>query len=188
MSIQIKGEEIQQVATGYNVPVFSKTNLAYGDYTVTITHSMNDRQVNIDGFRVYNTLKDSTVYTNDEEDNPSFLEVRDLQFGTLTNIVDYGKDGRNVYAVGEQVYKDITADVTNANAVITVNGKPTDEAAQKALYEKGPKNEVYLAKGSSLTISVNTARKVQLGLKGVDGSTSYSLRMKQFLQWICSIR
>lgn len=175
VNTQMKGEEIQQVATGYNVPVFSKTNLAYGDYTVTITHSMNDRQVNIDGFRVYNTLKDSTVYTNDEEDNPSFLEVRDLQFGTLTNIVDYGKDGRNVYAVGEQVYKDITADVTNANAVITVNGKPADEAAQKALYEKGPKNEVYLAKGSSLTISVNTARKVQLGLKGVDGSTSYSL-------------
>ena len=175
VNTQIKGEEIQQVATGYNVPVFSKTNLAYGDYTVTITHSMNDRQVNIDGFRVYNTLKDSTVYTNDEEDNPSFLEVRDLQFGTLTNIADYGKDGRNVYAVGEQVYKDITADVTKANAVITVNGKPTDEAAQKALYEKGPKNEVYLAKGSSLTISVNTARKVQLGLKGVDGSTSYSL-------------
>ncbi|MFR5703527.1 MAG: hypothetical protein ACLUD0_17780 [Eubacterium ramulus] len=65
--------------------------------------------------------------------------------------------------------------MTNANAVITVNGKPADEAAQKALYEKGPKNEVYLAKGSSLTISVNTARKVQLGLKGVDGSTSYSL-------------
>lgn len=174
VNTQMKGEKIQ-VTTGYNVPVFSKTNLVYGDYTVTITHSMNDSQVNIDGFRVYNTLKDSTVYTNDEEDNPSFLEVRDLQFGTLTNIVDYGKDGRNVYAVGEQVYKDITADVTNANAVITVNGKPADEATQKALYEKGPKNEVYLAKGSSLTISVNTARKVQLGLKGVDGSTSYSL-------------
>ena len=136
---------------------------------------MNDRQVNIDGFRVYNTLKDSTVYTKDEEDNPNFLEVRDLQFGTLTNIKNYGKDGRDVYAVGEQVYKDITEDVKNAQAMITVDGKPEDEETQKALYEKGPKNEVYLAPNSTLTFVVNTDRKVQLGLKGVDGITRYSL-------------
>ena len=170
MSGEYKGSE-----DGYSVPVFSATDLTHDNYKVTIIHSVNNSQVNIDGFRVYNTLADSTVYTNDEEDNPSFLEVRDLQFGTLTNIANYGKDGRTVYAVGEQVYKDITADVQKAHAAIIVDGKPTDEAAQKALYEKGPKNEVYLAPNSVLTFNVNTSRKVQLGLKGVNGRTSYSL-------------
>lgn len=169
------GDQIQGVTSGYNVPVFSVTDLDHSTYTVTITHSMNNKPVKLDGFKVYNTLSDSSVYKNDEEDNPSFLEVRDLQFGTLTNIANYGKDGRTVYAVGEQVYKDITANVQNAHAAIIVDGKPTDEAAQKALYEKGPKNEVYLAPNSVLTFTVNTSRKVQLGLKGVNGTTSYSL-------------
>ena len=163
-----------KASTGYNVPVFSVTDLDHGTYTVTITHSMNDKAVKLDGFKVYNTLSNSIVYKDDDEDNPTFLEVRDLQFGKLTNIKDYGKDGRKVYAVGEQVYKDITQDVDNAQAVITVNGQ-VNTNIQQELYEKGPKNEVYLANGSSLIFTVDTEREVQLGLKGVNGDASYSL-------------
>lgn len=168
------GNQIQDVTSGYNVPVFSVTDLTHGTYTVTITHSMNAKEVKLDGFKVYNTLSDSSVYKNDDEDNPSFLEVRDLQFGKVVDASEYGKDGRKVYAVGEQVYKDLTKDGTVASAMITVRDQ-ISAADQKALYENGPKNEVYLAKKSSLTFTVNTAREVQLGLKGVDGSTSYSL-------------
>lgn len=168
------GNQIQDVTSGYNVPVFSVTDLTHGTYTVTITHSMNAKEVKLDGFKVYNTLSDSSVYKNDDEDSPSFLEVRDLQFGTVVDASKYGTDGRKVYAVGEQVYKDLTNDGTVASAMITVNDQ-FSAADQKALYENGPKNEVYLAKNSSLTFNVNTAREVQLGLKGVDGSTSYSL-------------
>lgn len=167
------GNQIQDVTSGYNVPVFSVTDLTHGTYTVTITHSMNAKEVKLDGFKVYNTLSDSSVYKNDDEDNPSFLEVRDLQFGTVVDASKYGKDGRKVYAIGEQVYKDLTAEGT-AQGIISVNGQVNADN-QRALYENGPKNEVYLAKNSSLTFSVNTAREVQLGLKGVDGSTSYSL-------------
>lgn len=167
------GNQIQDVTSGYNVPVFSVTDLTHGTYTVTITHSMNAKEVKLDGFKVYNTLSDSSVYKNDDEDNPSFLEVRDLQFGTVVDTSKYGKDGRKVYAIGEQVYKDLTAEGT-AQGIISVNGQ-VNEDNQRALYENGPKNEVYLAKNSSLTFNVNTAREVQLGLKGVDGSTSYSL-------------
>ena len=167
------GNQIQDVTSGYNVPVFSVTDLTHGTYTVTITHSMNAKEVKLDGFKVYNTLSDSSVYKNDDEDNPSFLEVRDLQFGTVVDASKYGKDGRKVYAIGEQVYKDLTAEGT-AQGIISVNGQ-VNEDNQRALYENGPKNEVYLAKKSSLTFNVNTAREVQLGLKGVDGSTSYSL-------------
>lgn len=163
-----------KATTGYNVPVFSVTDLDHSTYTVTITHSMNNKPVKLDGFKVYNTLSDSSVYKNDDEDSPSFLEVRDLQFGTVVDASEYGADGRKVYAVGEQVYKDLTKDGTVASAMITVKDQ-ISAADQKALYENGPKNEVYLAKNASLTLSFDTAREVQLGLKGVDGSTSYSL-------------
>ena len=162
-----------KATTGCNVPVFSVTDLDHSTYTVTITHSMNNKTVKLDGFKVYNTLSDSSVYKDDAEDSPSFLEVRDLQFGKVVDASEYGKDGRKVYAVGEQVYKDLTAEGT-AQGIISVNGQ-VNENNQRALYENGPKNEVYLAKNSSLTFTVNTAREVQLGLKGVDGSTSYSL-------------
>lgn len=168
------GNQIQDVTSGYNVPVFSVTDLTHGTYTVTITHSMNAKEVKLDGFKVYNTLSDSSVYKNDDEDSPSFLEVRDLQFGTVVNASEYGTDGRKVYAVGEQVYKDLTKDGTVVSAMITVNDQ-ISVADQKALYENGPKNEVYLAKNASLTLSFKTPREVQLGLKGVDGTTSYSL-------------
>ena len=163
--------------TGFNVPVFSVTDLAHGEYEVTISHSMNANSVSLDGFRVYNTIKDSTIYLNDDEDNPSFLEVRDLQFGKLVNAKNYGKEGRNIYAVGEQVYKDITteADAQGVQALLTVNGDELTEAEQKNLYENGPKNEVYLAEGSTLTFRVDTRREVQLGLKGVDGATTCSI-------------
>ena len=163
-----------KATTGCNVPVFSVTDLDHSTYTATITHSMNDKPVKLDGFKVYNTLSDRSVYKDDDEDNPSFLEVRDLQFGTVVDASEYDKDGRKVYAVGEQVYKDLTKDDTVVSAMITVNDQ-ISAADQKALYENGPKNEVYLAKNASLTLSFTTPREVQLGLKGVDGTTSYSL-------------
>ena len=163
-----------KATTGCNVPVFSVTDLDHSTYTATITHSMNDKPVKLDGFKVYNTLSDSSVYKKDDEDSPSFLEVRDLQFGTVVDASEYDKDGRKVYAVGEQVYKDLTKDGTVVSAMITVNDQ-ISAADQKALYENGPKNEVYLAKNASLTLSFTTPREVQLGLKGVDGTTSYSL-------------
>lgn len=159
---------------GYSVPVYSDTDLAYGNYTVSITHSINDATVNIDGFRVYNTNKDSSIYKDDNEDNPNFLEVRDLQFGDITDIGSYGVDGRKVYAIGEQVYKDLTKDATKAEAAITVNGQD-NKANQKELLENGPKNEVYLAKDSAITMTFSTQREVQLGLKGVDGQASYTI-------------
>lgn len=163
-----------KATTGCNVPVFSVTDLDHSTYTATITHSMNDKPVKLDGFKVYNTLSDRSVYEDDDEDNPSFLEVRDLQFGTVVDASEYDKDGRKVYAVGEQVYKDLTKDGTVVSAMITVNDQ-ISAADQKALYENGPKNEVYLAKNASLTLSFKTPREVQLGLKGVNGTTSYSL-------------
>ena len=171
---KMAGKSTAGAANGYSVPVYSDTDLAYGNYTVSITHSMNAATVNIDGFRVYNTNKDSSIYKDDNEDNPNFLEVRDLQFGDITDIGSYGVDGRKVYAIGEQVYKDLTKDATKVEAAITVSGQVNKEN-QKELLENGPKNEVYLAKGSAITMTFTTQREVQLGLKGVDGQASYTI-------------
>lgn len=171
---KMAGNSTAGAANGYSVPVYSDTDLAYGNYTVTITHSINADTVNIDGFRVYNTNEDSSIYQADYEDNPNFLEVRDLQFGDITDIGSYGVDGRKVYAIGEQVYKDLTADTTKAQAAITVNGQ-VNKDNQKELLENGPKNEVYLAKGSAITMTFSTQREVQLGLKGVDGQATYTI-------------
>lgn len=171
---KMAGDLTAGAVKGYSVPVYSDTDLAYGNYTVSITHSINEATVNIDGFRVYNTNKDSSIYRADSEDNPNFLEVRDLQFGTITDIGSYGVDGRKVYAIGEQVYKDLTADTTNAQAAITVKGQ-VNKDNQKQLLEKGPKNEVYLAKDSAITMTFSTQREVQLGLKGVDGKATYTI-------------
>lgn len=171
---KMAGNSTADAEKGYSVPVYSDTDLAYGNYTVSITHSMNDATVNIDGFRVYNTNKDSSIYTADNEDNPNFLEVRDLQFGDITDIGSYGVDGRKVYAIGEQVYKDLTADATKVEAAITVNGQ-VNKDNQKELLENGPKNEVYLAKDSAITMTFSTRREVQLGLKGVNGPATYTI-------------
>ena len=171
---KMAGNSTAGATKGYSVPVYSDTDLAYGNYNVSITHSMNAATVNIDGFRVYNTNKDSSIYKADNEDNPNFLEVRDLQFGKITDIGSYGVDGRKVYAIGEQVYKDLTADTTKVQAAITVNGQ-VNEANQKELLENGPKNEVYLAKNSAITMTFSTKREVQLGLKGVNGQASYTI-------------
>ena len=171
---KMAGNSTAGAANGYSVPVYSDTDLAYGNYTVSITHSINEAPVNIDGFRVYNTNKDSSIYQADKEDNPNFLEVRDLQFGTITDIGSYGVDGRKVYAIGEQVYKDLTAATTNVQAAITVNSQ-VNKDKQKELLEKGPKNEVYLAKDSAITMTFSTQREVQLGLKGVDGKATYKI-------------
>ena len=170
---KMAGNSTAGAANGYSVPVYSDTDLAYGNYTVRITHSINADTVNIDGFRVYNT-NDSSIYKADYEDNPNFLEVRDLQFGDITDIGSYGVDGRKVYAIGEQVYKDLTADTTKVQAAITVNGQ-VNKDKQKELLENGPKNEVYLAKESAITMTFSTQREVQLGLKGVDGQATYTI-------------
>lgn len=177
VNTKMAGDYKAKVKEGYSVPVFSATNLTYGSYTVSITHSMNNDTVNIDGFRVYNTIeptRDNNMYVNDDEDNPSFLEVRDLGFGII-DVSKYGTDGRTVKAIGEQVYRDLKSDSVEAiGAVITVEGQ-VNEANQKDLLEKGPKNEVYLAKESTITMTFSTQRAVQLGLKGVDGKAAYRI-------------
>ena len=151
----------------YNVPVISCTDLTYGVHKVTVTHA-DTKPVTLDGYKVYNTLLSKSEgdaayseYKEDLEENPSFIEVRDLNFGTI-DLKDYNsKYASDIY---KQVYNTIT-DAQNCNAVIS--NKNENISVTKDLIDNGPKNEVYLHPGMSLTLNLSTSRVVQLGLRGL---------------------
>lgn len=144
----------------YNVPITSVTGLANGTYTVSMA-KIGGAEVTLDGYKVYNTLEDSSVYTGDLEDNPAFLEARDLNFGTIT-LSDY--DSRYASDLTGQIYKKIT-ETENVNAVIISDGSSVRPS--KDLIDNGPKNEIYLYEGMSLMLNMNTDREVQVGLRGL---------------------
>ena len=151
----------------YNVPVISCTDLTYGVHKVTVTHA-DTKPVTLDGYKVYNTLLSKSEgdaayseYKEDLEENPSFIEVRDLNFETI-DLKDYNsKYASDIY---KQVYNTIT-DAQNCNAVIS--NKNENISVTKDLIDNGPKNEVYLHPGMSLTLNLETLRIVQLGLRGL---------------------
>lgn len=151
----------------YNVPVISCTDLTYGVHKVTVTHA-DTKPVTLDGYKVYNTLLSKSEgdaayseYKEDLEENPSFIEVRDLNFGTI-DLKDY--DSKYASDIYKQVYNTIT-DAQNCNAVIS--NKNENISVTKDLIDNGPKNEVYLHPGMSLTLNLSTSRVVQLGLRGL---------------------
>ena len=150
-----------QEVTAYNVPVFSVDNLAYGNYNVKLT--VVDGTVNIDGFRVYNTLNpEPGFYKNDLEDSPLFIELRDQVLA-----------GLSVTSTGSgQVNAAIPTDTTVA--VVASSEKYTQENVNDLL-ENGPKNEIYLQPNQALVLKITTAREVQIGLKALNASTTYTI-------------
>ena len=156
-----------QEVNAYNEPVYSITGLDNDTYTVKLTHTKGTSDesvlpVNIDGFRVYGTLpSDTTAYVNDLEDNPSFIELRNEVLAAF-NADTTGKKNQ-VYG-GDDSTVAIVTDETSASA-----------SNVQDLLENGPKNELYLQPDQVLVFSVNTNRQVEIGLKAVNESTSYSI-------------
>lgn len=161
-----------QAVNGYNVPVASITGLTHGTYTVTITH-VDDKTVNLDGFRVYGTLAtEPDFYTTDKEDNPTFIELRDE---VLTAQQVNTEDSEYAAQIAGQVYS--ASHITQSGAIIlsnnSSNGLTTEQL--KDLLDNGPKNEIYLQKDQALVFKVTTPRVVQIGLKALDQTTSYTI-------------
>lgn len=145
------------------------TGLTHGEYTVTLKKLMDSKPVNIDGFRIFNTLEDSTGFTKDEEDNPLFYELRDTVLYALGINNDTSADYKTMI---DQVYNK----TTGAAAIITDESVTygSSETLQDLL-DNGPKNELFLRAGQTLTFNVKTARKMQLGMKAPTGTTSYQV-------------
>lgn len=183
-----EGLTTDQAVAGYNIPVVAIQDLALGTYTVkmevvktTVTASGGTtskvvRPVNIDGFRVYNTMGQNTAaqeaYAKDYEDNPTFIEVRDLALATI-NLNEYQGD----YGTGEKIISQVYDTINNAEAtgaILNGNDKYSTEELQD-LIDNGPKNEIYLQKNQTLLLNLKTDRVAQIGLKALDAQTSYSI-------------
>lgn len=152
-----------QEVTGYNVPVASITGLANGTYTVTITH-VDDKTVNLDGFRVYGTLAtEPDFYKTDLEDNPTFIELRDQVLA-----------GLSVTATGSNQTNAALPEEATTVALVASSDKYTQDNVNDLL-TNGPKNEIYLQPNQALVVKITTDREVQIGLKALNAATTYTI-------------
>lgn len=154
-----------------NAPIVSVRDLEHGTYNVIVTKVMDTKAVQIDGFRVYNTVADSTVFSEDLEDNPDFYELRDEVLAAVniddTTSEDYG----TIDEMSSQVYNVLT----DEDAAVIVEPAYSDTYTAQDLLDNGPKNELLLHKGATLIFKVTTKRDVQVGLKAPNGATSYQI-------------
>lgn len=149
--------------TYYQIPTVTFSGLVHGEYTVTITvttgaaNDGNRCTYYLDGIRVYNPIKDkendSTVSGayGEENLNVTFAEVRSILIDQ-SNVTGELANG--------PVFIDQVADDT---------GVPS--AALGTYEDYGPKHEVYLAKGQSISFNV-TGGNFYVGLKAPDGATT----------------
>lgn len=167
-------------ATHYGLPIISETALPYGTYTVQIkqnnVQANTDGRIEIDGVRIINTIADSTVFAGDLEDNPEFYELRDyvLKAVNVDGVTDseYGA----IAEIAKQVYAGISTDSEAPAAVITdIKAIYGNDATAQDLLDNGPKNELYLWPGQSLTFNVSTNRVMQLGLKAPKSEAIFSV-------------
>lgn len=167
-----------QAVTGYNVPVASLDLGTTDTYTVKISHmkpnaSATGDTVNIDGFRVYGTLDgDNEAYVSDGEANPSFIELRDQVLrGLNVQSETSAQYAEQIAKTLSQVYS--TEGAGEGAAVITDANNGTTTANVQDLLDKGPKNELYLRGNQAVTFNVE--QNVQIGLKALNGTVTYSM-------------
>ena len=161
----------------YGLPIVSLVdlqNMRPGTYTVKLTKIMNDKPVYIDGIRVFNTMADSSAYAEDLEDNPEFYELRDYVLNAVQIDDETSKDYGTLAEMANQVYAGISTDTEAPVAMVTtgIGDVYGDGATAQDLLDNGPKNELYLYPGQTLSFKVTTARVMQIGLKAPSGSTS----------------
>lgn len=172
----------------YSLPVLSVQGLPSGTYAVTIRKIVDANPVQIDGIRVFDTVARST-FAADKEDCTKFMELRNqvLAGVNVYEIVDEAvvdktlndviKDSQYFKAqslgILDQVYNESG---TTAGAILLSNQKSLTTAQVKDLLDNGPKNELYLWPGQTVTFKLNTDITAQIGMHTVQGNAvSYSV-------------
>lgn len=162
----------------YNTPVFSYKDLEARTYTVKIV--VNNGMISLDGFRVYNTQGDAyeSVYAADKEAQALTAEVRDITIakGTyhLADIDDWYKYGENII--------DAVYDASNNGSGAVILGEGNGITADADMINNGPKNEIYLEKGQTIAMKLNTSSygKVAVGMRSLNGGTvSYAINNQE---------
>lgn len=164
-------EEQDNLANAYSTPIVSVTNLSHGTHKVYITQIKSSESgrtgLSFDGFRVYNTLNSSNEYPQ-EEQNPQYLELRNKVLATVET--DKSKYAADIAKKTAQVFATAEKDIS---AVMFSNSDKFTATELQDLLDNGPKNEVYLYSGDSIVF--NLERDAQIGLKGVNGATTYTM-------------
>lgn len=143
--------------TYYQIPTVSFNDLEYGTYTVkiTVTNAAEDdgKRVTyyLDGIRVYNPIQDQ------ESDEIVSGAYKDELGAVFTSARDLLQSGGAAF-IDE-----------DANGSSAVGDYTTSEVGKLA-----PENEIYLSKGQSITLKVNTTsgNTYYLGLKAPAGSAT----------------
>ena len=166
-----------QNKTAYSAPVLSITGLDAGEYTIKfeVVKTTNDdgtkviKPVYIDGYRVYSDTTYNEQYSQDDEANPTFTEMRNSVLAALDVDTTNG-----MYA--KQIAQDLASQVyektTGTGAVIVNNNKEVTGSAQDLL-NNGPKNEIYLNPNQSVVFQFASGiTTAQIGLKALQGNAA----------------
>lgn len=163
------------VGTLYNIPVYTIDGLSYGTYTVTVTVMQAKENLNrgkdfyLDGIRVINPLNSTdtnasvakAAYAADGEANMSVVTLRQKLIGDA----QLNEDDTISWNEGD-----------NFVLFTDTNGEITSAEEYKS---NGPKEEVYLNNGHSVTFSLTNwdpnTNKIYLGIKAPVGNGTVSI-------------
>lgn len=169
--IQKSGDEVKKNIL-YNIPVFTIDELDYGTYTVEVSIADTSKAKGygsdfwLDGIRVFNPVNETdaekakSAYAADGESNMTYVTLRDKLLTDNPNDDDgnFTWDGKNFV-----LFTDSDGQIKSASEYKS----------------NGPKEEVYLAKGQSISFSlVNydlNSNKIYLGIKAPMGSGSVQI-------------
>lgn len=174
------GTEFQNWKNAYNVPVVAVKGLEFGTYKLDIYQmdklGESREDIRIDGIRVSDpaqSQRNRLAYSQNKEMDPTFLEVRDLVFGTVS--LPTGWDEKSQYK--EDLLRDLNSQVLGLGSEkitgILVQESPISEKVALDVLDNGPKNELYLQPGRTLILSVSKDFNYQIGMKSIDGKLSY---------------
>ena len=167
----------QNTGTLYNVPVFTWNAEKYGTYTVTVTiakktdNSAYGTEFYLDGIRVMNPMNPESknittaqdAYAADGESNMTFATLRNALLADTT----------------QNENEELVWDNKNFVVFTDTNGKVKDASTYQS---NGPKEEVYLAKGQSVSFSLAkwdaNVNHLYLGIKAPMGAGTVQLGSK----------
>ena len=166
-----------QDVDSYNLPVISVNGLTYGTYRVKLMHTGAGHdlgEVRLDGFRVFNPLGNTSAKAyHASEHNPEYVEVRDeVLTGLNVSAGDIDNEEHYIKTVVSQVF---AATNGSLNGALFLSDNAEMDAAD--LLNNGPKNELFLRKGESVSFDLGSA-KAQIGLKALNGQVSYTINGK----------
>lgn len=170
--------EQNNLTKSYSTPVVSAagaTALSYGTHKVDIIQlnggEGKDGGVSLDGFRVYNTLDSSSEYASDEQ-NPQYVELRNKVLGSVNQPSSEETANDVAKKINNQVYASEEAGNDIAAVLLSKQKRYAADNLQDLL-ENGPKNEIYVYPNEAIVF--NLKQRAQIGLKGVNGSTTCTI-------------